>query len=74
VKKNKISSTYRLQERTREQIKFLAERYEISEADVVEIAVDYICDNHRKVRKEAVPNKSGSHPATMSDILPKISL
>lgn len=69
--KNKISSTYRLPEKTRAQIKWAAEKHHLSESEVIEFAVAHLLDHHRKPRAK-VPGAERSldmFPAGLVDIL-----
>ena len=49
MKKPKILSTYRLSEKTRQQIKYIAESEKLSEADVIEWIINHYYQNDYRV-------------------------
>ena len=55
-KKNKKQFNFRLYDETIKQLNFLSETLNRDKTDVIEMAVDYLCDIHRKTVKRATPH------------------
>ena len=58
MKQTKILSSYRLPEQTRGQIKYLADKYNESESEIVRIATSELYEKYAKFPKETPPKKN----------------
>lgn len=55
ARKNKMQANFRFYEETINQLNFLAEKLERDRTDIVELAINYLCDTYRKTAKCGAP-------------------